>query len=289
MSEVVTLLTNCAQLAECPRWDPERQLLYWVDIEAGRLHAFDPKTGQDDFLQLDEEIACFAIREKGGFVAGLRSGLVTIDSLQGGITPIVDPEQDKPQQRFNDGRCDPAGRFIAGTLNPNKDAYSGHFYALDIDHSVRQIVGENWTSNGLAFSPDGKTLYYSDTPRHVVFACDYNVDTGTVSKQREFIRFPYGFGRPDGAAVDSEGYYWSALYDGGRIVRISPAGKIVATITVPAKKPTMVAFGGDSLNTLFITSADTDDPAEKAQYPLSGSIFAINLAVTGLLEPKFKG
>ncbi|TCI03653.1 SMP-30/gluconolactonase/LRE family protein [Corallincola luteus] len=289
MSEVITALANCAQLAECPRWDPEQQRLFWVDIDAGRLHAFDPKTGQDSYLQLDEEIGCFAVREKGGFVAGLRSGFVTIDSLAGGITPIADPEQDKPHQRFNDGRCDPAGRFLAGTLNPNKDAYSGHYYTLDLDLSVRKLVGNNWTSNGLAFSPDGKTLYYSDTPRHVVFACDYDVVTGAVSNQREFIRFPHGFGRPDGAAVDSEGYYWSALYGGGRVVRISPAGKVVNTITVPAKNPTMVAFGGESMNTLFITTADTDYAPEKAQYPLSGSLFSVNLPVTGLIEPKFKG
>jgi sugar lactone lactonase YvrE len=289
MSEVITVLANCAQLAECPRWDPEQQMLFWVDIDAGRLHGFDPKTGVDRFLQLDEEIGCFALRASGGFVAGLRSGFVTIDSLDGGLHAIADPEQDKPEQRFNDGRCDPAGRFIAGTMNPNKDEYSGHFYSLDSEHRVQQLVGNNWTSNGLAFSPDGKTLYYSDTPRHLIFACDYDVTTGRVSNQREFIRFPLGYGRPDGAAVDSEGFYWSALYGGGRIVRISPAGKIVNTIAVPAKNPTMVAFGGKDLKTLYITTAASKSEQEKSQYPLAGSIFSVELPVAGLADAKFAG
>ncbi|GAA5216137.1 SMP-30/gluconolactonase/LRE family protein [Corallincola platygyrae] len=289
MSEVVTVLANCAQLAECPRWDHEQSKLYWVDIDAGRLHQFDPATGENTFLQLEEEIGCFALREKGGFVAGLRSGFVFIDSMAGGITPIADPEADKPHQRFNDGRCDPAGRFLAGTLNPNKDHYSGHYYSLNTQLETSKLVGNNWTSNGLAFSPDGKTLYYSDTPRHVVFACDYDVATAQVSNEREFIRFPHGWGRPDGAAVDSEGYYWSALYGGGRVVRISPSGQIVNTIAVPAKNPTMVAFGGADLKTLYITTADTTYSPEKAQYPLSGSIFAVEVPVAGLAEPKFKG
>lgn len=287
MSQVRTLLKVNAKLGECPRWDEQTQRLYWVDIDHCRLNQFDPTTGDNRVLQLDEEIGCFALKKQGGFVAGLRSGFVSIDSMEGGVTPIDDPESDKPWQRFNDGRCDAAGRFIAGTLNPRKDEYSGHFYSLDQGHA-RKLVGENWTSNGLAFSPDNKTLYYSDTPRHTIFACDYNLETGDVGEPRVFAKFPQGWGRPDGASVDSEGNYWTALYAGGRVVQINPQGEIINTIAVPAKNPTMVAFGGPELKTLFITTTQAGSAQEAEQYPLSGSIFAVEVDVVGLPESRYK-
>lgn len=287
MSQVKTLLKIDAKLGECPRWDEKNQRLYWVDIDNFRLNQFDPATGENSVLQLEEEIGCFALAEQGGFVAGLRSGFVAIESMAGGVTPLVDPEADKPWQRFNDGRCDAAGRFIAGTLNPRKDEYSGHFYSLE-KGEARQLVGANWTSNGLAFSPDNKTLYYSDTPRHTIFACDYNLETGEVGEQRIFAQFPLGWGRPDGAAVDSEGNYWSALYAGGRVVQINPQGEIINTIAIPAKNPTMVAFGGPEMKTLFVTTTKAGSDEEAEQYPLSGSIFAVEVEVAGLPEPKYK-
>ncbi|GGA88026.1 gluconolactonase [Neiella marina] len=288
MGLVKTALKIDAKLGECPRWDELTQTLYWVDIDNFRLNQFDPATGSNNVLQLDEEIGCFALAQSGGFVAALRSGFVKIASMDGGIEAIADPEADKPWQRFNDGRCDPAGRFIAGTLNPKKDDYSGHFYSLD-GAEVKQLVGNNWTSNGVAFSPDGTTLYYSDTPRHTVFACDYDVATGAVSNERIFAEFPKGWGRPDGAAVDSEGNYWSALYGGGRVVQINPQGQIINTIAVPAQNPTMVAFGGSDLRTLYITTTKAGSEEEAEQYPLSGSIFSVDVDVAGLVEPRFAG
>lgn len=290
MGKVHTLLKAGARLGECPRWDERTGTLFWVDIDSHRLHALDPATGETGLLQLDEEIGCFALREQGGFVAGLRSGFAFIASLEGGVEPVCDPEADLPHQRFNDGRCDPAGRFVAGTLNPRKDALSGHFYSLDSDHRARRLVGENWTSNGLAFSPDGSRLYYSDTPHHVIYVCDYDPASGEVANQREFFRFPEGWGRPDGAAVDSEGCYWSALYAGARLVRISPAGHIVNTVAVPALYPTMLAFGGPDLSTLYVTSArGSCSPEELAQYPHSGAIFSVEAGVVGLPEPRYRG
>lgn len=288
MSQIKTLLKIDAKLGECPRWDEQTQTLYWVDIDNFRLNQLDPATGKNQFLQLEEEIGCFALKESGGFVAGLRSGFVSIDSLTGGITPITDPESDKAWQRFNDGRCDAAGRFIAGTLNPRKDADSAHFYSLE-GSTAKQLVGENWTSNGLAFSPDNKTLYYSDTPRHTIFACTYDVATGTVGESRVFYQFPKGWGRPDGAAVDVEGNYWSALYAGGRVVQINPQGEIINTIAIPAKNPTMVAFGGKDLTTLFITTTKAGSEDEAEQYPLSGSIFSVEVEIAGLVEYRYKG
>lgn len=290
VSEVTCVLDAQARLGECPRWDETTQTLYWVDIKSHQLHSFVPSTGTTKTLQLTEEIGCFAVRERGGFVAGLRSGLVFIDSMAGGLTPIGDPEADYPQNRFNDGRCDSQGRFWAGTLNETKKDYNGTLYKLDTDGTITAMTGGYLTSNGLAFSTDDTTLYFADTPRHVVYAFDYDSAAGTIANQRPLIGFPAGGGRPDGAAVDADGYYWSAQYNGGCVHRISPAGDIVETLTVPAKHCTMVAFGGPDLTTLYITTARDNLSAEEiTQHPYSGGIFAVQLNVAGTIEPKFKG
>lgn len=289
--EVRTVLDAQAVLAEGPRWDEREQVLYWVNIDEGQLHRFDPATGKDEFLQLDEKIGCAVLREQGGFAAALTSGFVLIDNMQGGITPLADPESDRPHQRFNDGRCDPRGRFVAGTLNPKKDALTGEIYTLDVDHSARRLIGNNWTTNGIAFSPDGSTMYYSDTPHHVIYKVGYDVETGCcVGEPEVFAEFPYGWGRPDGASVDSEGYYWAAMFAGARVVRISPEGEIVNTIAVPAKYVTMVTFGGPDLKTLYVTSARAPcSEQELKQYPQSGGIFAIDVDVAGLPEVRYQG
>lgn len=290
MTQVRAVLNAQAVLAECPRWDEREQVLYWVDIDQHQLHRFDPQTGQDQLLQLAEPIGCVALREQGGFVAGMASGFVTIDSMAGGVTPLVDPEADRPHQRFNDGRCDPAGRFIAGTLNPKKDALSGEIYTLEADHSAHRLCGNNWTTNGIAFSPDGRTMYYSDTPHHVIYKADYDPQTGVCGTPQIFAEFPYGWGRPDGASVDSDGYYWAAMFAGARVVRISPQGEVVNNIAIPAKYPTMVAFGGPELKTLYITTASKPASEEEmAQYPQSGGIFAVDVDVAGLPETRYKG
>lgn len=288
MSAIEVALPVKAKLGECPRWDEQSQRLYWVDIDAFELHCFDPATGEDQWRRFEEEIGCFSLGVEGGFVLAMRSGFYLLDDWQGPLIPIADPEAHLPGNRFNDGRCDAAGRLLAGTLYPPKDHGGANLYQLDGDLQVRLLQDDVLTSNGIAFSPDNRTLYFSDTPRHVIYAYDYDLATGQASNRRVFHQFPYGQGRPDGAAVDSEGYYWSALYEGGRIVRLNPAGEIVAEIAVPARCPTMVAFGGDDLRTLYITSVGNRPAAEQQQYPLAGAIFSLRTEVAGLVEPRFR-
>ena len=289
MSQVEVAPKVKATLGECPRWDEKEQLLYWLDINAGQLHRLDPVTGNDDFLQFDEEIGCFALREKGGFVLAMRTGLYTVEGWNTERTFISDPEVGMDKNRFNDGRCDDKGRLFTGSVYPPKDYGGASIYSLGPNGEVKCWIKDLLTANGIGFSPDNKTFYYADTPSHAINRCDFNLETGEVSNCSVFHQFPLGNGRPVGAAVDSEGYYWSALYEGGRVVRISPAGEIVQEILVPAKCPTMVAFGGEDLKTLYITSVGARPNEELAQYPHSGAIFAVRVDVAGRIENRFAG
>jgi sugar lactone lactonase YvrE len=287
MTQVDVALAVSANLGECPRWDEKTQQLYWVDINAGQLHRFDPATGQDEFLQFEEEVGCFCQRKDQGFVLGMRSGFFFLDGWNTELRPIADPEADLPHNRFNDGRCDAAGRFIAGTVYPPKDHDGANLYSLDTDLSVTRLVEGLLTSNGVAFSPDNKTFYYSDTPKHVIYKCDYDLATGTISNRQVFHQFPHGNGRPDGATVDSEGYYWTALYEGQRVVRLNPEGEIVQEIKIPAKCPTMVSLGGEDMKTLFITTVANRPEEELKEFPNSGAIFKARVDVPGLPEHRF--
>lgn len=276
-----------ADLGECPRWDEKEGLLYWVDINNFHLHRFNPKTGENDTLTFEEEIGCFSLRKDGGFVLAMRSGFHLIDGWNTNLQPIADPEADLQHNRFNDGRCDAAGRLIAGSYYPPKDIDGANLWSLGEDLEPKKLVEGLLTSNGAAFSPDNKIFYLSDTPKHTIWKFDYNLETGELSNRQVFCEFPQGNGRPDGASVDAEGYYWSALYEGGRVVRISPEGEIVEEIAVPAKCPTMVAFGGDDLKTLFITTVGGRPEEEFAEYPLSGSLFKVEVDVPGVVEHRF--
>ena len=192
--------------------------------------------------------------------------------------------------RFNDGRCDPQGRFFAGTMNEKRDAPSAALYRIDTDFAITEIFANLTISNGLAWSPDGRTMYHADTPALTINAFDFDAASGMPSKGRVFARFEAETDRPDGAAVDSEGCYWIAFYRGGRVVRLSPAGKMLASFPLPAKCPTMCAFGGADLKTLYVTSARQQRDAEElAHLPQSGGIFAMRVDVPGLPEPAFAG
>lgn len=289
MKNVEVALKTRANLGECPRWDDQENYLYWIDINAFQLHRFDPRTGKDEYLQFDEEIGCFSLRQKGGFLLAMRTGFYTIDGWNTERSFIADPEVGMEKNRFNDGRADAAGRMFAGSVYPPKDYRGASIYSLTPGGEVRKWVSELLTANGIAFSPNSRKFYYADTPSHAIQQCDYDIETGVVSNCRVFHQFPLGNGRPDGASVDSEGCYWTALYEGGRVVRLSPAGEILEEIPVPARCPTMVAFGGEDLRTLYITSVGARPEEELQQYPDSGSLFSVRVDVPGLPEQRFGG
>ncbi|MDB4837999.1 SMP-30/gluconolactonase/LRE family protein [Marinomonas sp.] len=289
MSTVQCVLDTKAKLAECPRWDEDTQTLYFVDIDSFQLHAYTLSSKELKTRTFNEEIGCFSLSNKGGFIAAFRSGVYTFSDFDAPLEPYWLATYNQKNTRFNDGRCDAKGRFLAGTMYSPKDAFNGalHQFSQGNETLLDQAA---WTSNGLAFSPDNKTMYYSDTPNHVVYKFDYDLETGRASNKTTFIEFPRGNGRPDGAAVDIDGNYWSALYQGQRVVKISPNGDILEEFPVPSIYPTMVAFGGEDMSTLFVSTCRSAHTAEEIEkFPNAGGIFAIKTNTKGQLEPKFAG
>ncbi|MBC7490709.1 MAG: SMP-30/gluconolactonase/LRE family protein [Glaciimonas sp.] len=290
MSKFTCVIDKPAKLGECPRWDAISQRLYWVDILAPAIHFFCTVNGEHKILPVAEHIGCFSLMDDGGFVAGMRSGIWLLNAVGEQVRKLADNPEDQAHSRFNDGRCDMEGRFWAGTLDEPKAGSNAHLYRFD----ARGLVAMDdsiLTSNGLAFSSDQRWIYHSDTPNFVIYRHAYDVTSGTLGSKEIWVRFAptaEDRGRPDGAAIDSEGYYWSALYEGGRIVRISPAGEVVETYSLPARCPTMCAFGGRDLQTLYVTSASAGrSDFELQQYPQSGGVFAMRVNVAGLAEPRF--
>lgn len=279
-----------AKLGECPVWSSAEQVLYWVDINGPSLNRFDPATGANTAMPMPESIGCFALRRSGGFVVALRGGMWLAAPEGTLLRRIADAPYPTANHRFNDGRCDAQGRFWAGTMNEDRDADSAGLFRLDADHRLAPVLSDMMISNGVAWSPDGRTMYHADTPTLAIDAYDFDARAGTLSNRRPFARFTHETDRPDGGAVDSEGCYWSAFYRGGKVVRLSPSGELLAEFAVPALCPTMCAFGGPDLSTLYLTTARQMRPDDElARLPLSGGLFAMGVDVPGLPEPAFAG
>lgn len=286
------------QLGESPFWHPQEQRLYWADIPGKRVArvAVDGLQAQGavEYWPLDEEPGCIAPVQGGGLVLALRSGIYRARAWGGPLQLLAAAPYDTRKQRFNDGKCDPQGRFWAGSLYEPKDQALGVLYMLDAQGLHERMDGVT-TANGLAWSPDGRTAYWADTAAHQIRAFDFDAARGQLSNSRVFYQAtpkpagwawgsatPYG-GRPDGAAVDAEGCYWSAQYEGQRLLRLSPAGEVLAEVPVPAVCPTMPCFGGPDLRTLLVTTARHGrSAAELAQYPDAGCVFALRVDVPGL-------
>jgi sugar lactone lactonase YvrE len=284
------VLEISGEVLECPVWCVRERALYWVDIVGRTLYRMDGVSQTVRSWRLHEEIGSFALREAGGAVVALRSGLYTFDFETSALNEVARADYDTATTRFNDGKCDRQGRFWVGSMFEPRTQAAAAFYRLDPDRRVRRVIEGITLANGLAFSPDGRTIYFADTPTRTVFAARYDTRAGAVGERRAFARFAEGKGRPDGAAVDAEGHYWVATIDVGRLSRFSPDGRLVREVEVPTRWPTMMAFGGPELRTLYVTSLRHQRPADQlAAFPLSGSLFALEVDVPGLPEPRFAG
>jgi sugar lactone lactonase YvrE len=273
----LVLDAQCA-LAESPVWWAAAGKLVFVDITGQRLHRFDPVTQQHEVDVVAEDIGCVAPAKGGGYVAGLRSGLWLLDAAGVKVRQLAANPENSATHRFNDGRVDPRGRYLSGTLDETKANGDGGLYRFDRS-GVTKLMGSVMTANGLAFSPDGRVLYFSDTPRFVIYRFDYDPGTGAATNRQVFARIEptaTDRGRPDGAAVDADGCYWSSLYEGSRIRRYDPDGKIMSDHRVPALNTTMPAFGGADMKTLFVTTA-----RDKKGGP-GGGLYAMPVDVPGV-------
>jgi len=287
---IVPVLDAGIVCGESPVWIPREGALYLTDIPGCRMHRIVPATGEHSSWEMPEPLCAFAPRAAGGFVAAMKTGFALLDLDAGTVDFLARPEIDKPDNRLNDGRCDRQGRFWAGSMHLPRTGFDGTLYRLGTDRSCTAMAGDVIVSNGLAFSPDSLTMYWSDSRSSRVFAFDFDPATGDIANRRVFFETSERQGRPDGAAVDAEGFYWSACYLGSRILRIAPDGTLDREIGMPVRDITMVAFGGADLSTLYVTtSCEALTPAERAEAPLAGALFALEAGVAGLPEPEYCG
>ena len=281
--EATCVLDAKATLGEGPVWDDRESVLWWVDIDGCAIHRYDPATDLDTHCSVGEKVGAAVPRAKGGLVAAVVNGFVEVDFDKASVNPVVDPEAGSNRNRFNDGKCDPAGRFWAGTMNVDGSGPVGALYRLDADRTVHTMVTGVGTSNGLAWSTDGDTMYYIDTPTRRVDAFDYDVKTGEIRNRRKVVEIPDGQGYPDGMSIDDEGKLWVAHWGGWRVARWDPnTGQKLGEIKLPAAHVTSCAFGGPHRKTLYITTARTGlNEAGLKEQPLAGGVFAIELTVSG--------
>ena len=290
--QIECVVSSHSQVGEGAVWDDRANMLWWVDIPAGLIHCYDPSTGTNETIEYGEPVGCLAVREAGGLVLATKSGFWFFDPATNQRKAIHDPEAHLEHNRFNDGTTDLQGRFWAGTMKDGGSPEAlGRFYRLDPDGQVTPWKDGIFTTNGLAFSPDGRTMYFSDSNKAVrtIWRADYDPETGTPGVPEVFFDTRTVPGRPDGGTVDADGCYWQAGIDGWQLYRITPEGRIDMTVDMPVERPSKPMFGGPGLDTLFVTSLGVGLSEGRAQ-PEAGSLFAVTgLGVRGMPQTRFAG
>lgn len=287
MSELQPLFDYVGHLPECPTWSATEQSLYWTDILQCEIHRYHLQSGEHRVLQFPEEVGCFALRERGGFIVALRNAIWLTDECGLLQQKVCDNPGNPRLARFNDGGTDRDGRFYAGTFWGPGDYNGALLVRVDGTLKPKVIQCDIHGANGLAFSDDRQWMYTSDTPNRKIYRTPLDVQ-GEPGVRETFRTFAEGEGMPDGAAMDVEGCYWTALFDGWRIARFSPQGEQLEEYRLPVRCPTMVCFGGKEMKTLFITTTrENMDEHEVQQYPLSGAIFTLPVTVAGMKKLRF--
>jgi sugar lactone lactonase YvrE len=292
--DITCVLDAKAQLGEATIWDPSAGVLWWIDIYAPAIHRYDPVTGAAASWPAPEYLGCIGLRDAGGLVATMASGFHLFDPATGVFTPIADPEPDLPDTRFNDGKPDRFGHFWSGSMfeapgkAPKKIA---SLYRLGADGTVRRMLGGIGCANGLAWSPDGHTMYFTDSHTHLVWAFDYDPDAGVIDNRRTFIDLTGRGYVVDGSTVDADGNYWLTVPFKGKVMAFDPVGRQIAEVDMPCDLPTCCEFGGADLQTLYVTTAIYRRGAEElAGQTAPGGLFAITgLGATGLTLPGYAG
>jgi sugar lactone lactonase YvrE len=283
------------QVGECPLWHDVESALYWVDINGLTVNRVHPASGKFSSWKMASEPSAIAADGDNNLVVATRFGFVRLNTSTGEIADICPAPYDTAITRFNDGRVDPAGRFWVGTMYEPRDKPAAEMYVLERDALRLAWSGNMTNSNGLAWTPDGRTMFHADTTSHRIDRYDFDPATGAVANGRNLVVFStdknaadYG-GRPDGAAVDAEGNYWVAMFEGGRLLKLSPEGELLREIALPVRCPTAVAFGGADLHVLYITSASHGrSAAEIEQYPLTGKVLCMRVDVAGQVQAEYR-
>jgi sugar lactone lactonase YvrE len=277
------------RLGEVPVWDVREQALYWVDIEGKLLQRLNAD-GTVDRWTMPERIACFALREAGGLIVAFASGIAFYDLESGRIDWIARPEADRPGNRFNEGKCDRRGRFWTGTMDDSLSAHTAALYRVDPDLSVTKVLDGIGISNSIVWSLDDRSFFFADTLDGVIDRFDFDPARGTVANRRRIVDLSGTGIAPDGSTIDTEGFLWNAQWDGWRVVRYAPDGAVDRIVELPVQKPTSCMFGGPDLRTLYVTSAIWDlTPDQLRRQPQAGGLFALDVGVGGVPEPRFAG
>ena len=289
--EVTCVLSAHAITGESPAWSATESRLYWIDTREPSLHRFDPETGKDESWLLPSVAGCAAPGGDGRVLLALRGGVGWLDCKTGALHMLAPVPFDARQFVSNDGKCDPQGRFWFGPmydpLDPAPDIEPEAGPLLRFDAATRRcqpMTPRVNVSNGLAWSPDGRTMYHSDTKHKIIYAYEFDGRDGTLGERRRFAAVDEsGEGGPDGGSVDSEGCYWSAIYGAGKLLRFDPDGKVEREVILPVRNPTMPAFGGADWRTMYVTSArQSGSVVDRVLHPHDGGVFAFEAPVAGV-------
>lgn len=281
------VLDSRAELGEGPHWDIAGGELLWVDIPAGAVHRFDPTTGEDRSFAAGQLVGAAVPRAAGGFALALRESFAVVDETGGALQVLAPVEADRPETRMNDGACDSAGRFWAGTASVTEDAPSGSLYRLSPGGKLTTMLTGVTISNGIGWSPDDSVMYYIDTPTQLLEAFDFDAVEGTISGRRTVAEIDPADGHPDGLTVDADGCIWVALWEGSAVRKYTPAGELAGIVDVPAARPTSCAFGGPELDVLYITTARKS--LGRFRRSNGGGVFAVRTGSRGFPSHPFAG
>lgn len=288
--KVILEIDAKAQLGEGAIWHPTENKLYWVNIEGKAVHIFDPVTKDNKSFFVHERVGTVVPVKGGGVLVALQNGIHFLNTDTGALRFVANPLTDS-QIRFNDGKCDPSGRFWVGSMHLQALEGVASLYRMDINKQVHRVVDGVTVSNGIAWTKDKKSMYYVDSPLRRIDAFDYQDADGSVSNRRTIVHIPEGSGSPDGITLDEEGKIWAALWGANAVGQFDPeTGKVMQMIYVPAPNVSSCAFGGENLDTLFITTARGELTAEQLEaFPLSGGLFSVKPGVKGVPAEFFTG
>jgi sugar lactone lactonase YvrE len=282
------VLNARARLGEGPLWDRAKQVLYWVDIYNHRVHVFEPSSGDDCHWDVGDVVSALALMTGDKLLMALGSRIAYLDLTSGAVETLYSADFAIPGARFNDGKCDPQGRFWVGTISPEPGTAA--LYRYDPDGSMRVMETGLTISNGLGWSPDGGTFYLIDSPQRQIYAYRFDGETGDIGDRRVAVDLGDEPVEPDGLAIDTNGNLWTALWDGWAVACFSPTGEVLGRVELPVQRPTCPTFGGSDLSTLYVTTASVGLSQQQIQQGFyAGDLFAIAAPAPGLATNPFGG
>ena len=275
-----------ADVGEGPIWNSETEELIWVDVTGGKLFFYNPIMNKQEVYSLDKHVGAIALTNSNDYLLAIRDGFATFNRASGAYSYLV-KVIDREDTRFNDGKIDPRGRFLAGTLKYQPSPGTASLYSLE-NNKFKTLLSNVGLSNGICWNQSGDQLFYIDSLTQSIQAFEYDLDSGDIGEARVLIEFDAAQGTPDGMTIDATGNLWVAMWAGGKVLNVSQAGEIIGEIKVPVDQVTSVAFGGNDLSTLYITTARyLMSESQLQEQPLAGSLFKANVGVSGLPENRY--